>query len=50
MNGIFLWVLVILLPIALIAGAVIGYLAKQTQIDKAQQIQKAEVRPFVGRV
>jgi ribonucrease Y len=42
MNGIFLWVLVILLPIALIAGAVIGYLAKQTQIDKAQQIQKAE--------
>jgi ribonucrease Y len=42
MNGIFLWVLVILLPIALIAGAVIGYLAKQTQIDKAQQIQKSE--------
>ena len=42
MNGIFLWVLVILLPIALVAGVVIGYLAKQTQIDKAQQIQKSE--------
>ena len=42
MNGIFLWVLVILLPIALVAGVVIGYLTKQTQIDKTQQIQKSE--------
>jgi len=42
MNGIYLWVLVILIPIALVAGAVIGYLAKQTQIDKEQQLQKAE--------
>jgi len=42
MNGIFLWVLIILLPIALVAGVVIGYLSKQTQIDKAQQLQKAE--------
>jgi ribonuclease Y len=42
MNGIFLWVLVLLLPVALVVGLAIGYLAKQTQVDKAQQIQKNE--------
>ena len=42
MNGIFLWVLILLIPIALVLGAVIGYLVKQSQVEKIQQTQRDE--------
>jgi ribonuclease Y len=42
MNGIFLWVLILLIPIALVLGAVIGYLVKQSQVEKIQQNQRDE--------
>jgi ribonuclease Y len=39
MNGAILWVLLLLIPVALILGAVIGYLIKQNQIAKERQLQ-----------
>ena len=42
MNGILTWVLVLLIPIALLAGAAIGYLLKQNQVDKAMLEQRDE--------
>jgi ribonuclease Y len=39
MNGAILWVLLLLIPVALILGAVIGYLIKQNQVAKEKQLQ-----------
>jgi ribonuclease Y len=39
MNGVILWVLLLLIPVALILGAVIGYLIKQNQVAKEMQHQ-----------
>jgi ribonuclease Y len=39
MNGVILWVLLLLIPVALILGAVIGYLIKQNQVAKEMQRQ-----------
>jgi ribonucrease Y len=39
MNGVILWVLLLLIPVALILGAVIGYLIKQNQVAKETQRQ-----------
>jgi ribonuclease Y len=39
MNGVILWILVLLIPIALVLGAVIGYLIKQNQVAKEMQRQ-----------
>jgi ribonuclease Y len=41
MNGAILWVLLLLIPVALVLGAVIGYLIKQNQVAKEMQL-KAE--------
>jgi ribonucrease Y len=41
MNGVILWVLILLIPVALILGAVIGFLIKQNQVAKEMQ-QQAE--------
>jgi ribonucrease Y len=39
MNGAILWVLLLLIPVALVLGAVIGYLIKQNQVAKEMQLQ-----------
>jgi ribonuclease Y len=39
MNGVILWILVLLIPVALVLGAVIGYLIKQNQVAKEMQRQ-----------
>jgi ribonuclease Y len=39
MNGAILWVLLLLIPVALILGAVIGYLIKQNQVAKEKELQ-----------
>jgi ribonuclease Y len=41
MNGAILWVLLLLIPVALVLGAVIGYLIKQNQVAREMQV-KAE--------
>jgi ribonucrease Y len=41
MNGAILWVLLLLIPVALVLGAVIGYLIKQNQVAREMQL-KAE--------
>ncbi len=47
MNGIFLWVLILLIPIALVLGAVIGYLVKQSQVEKIHQTQRDEANSLL---
>ncbi len=42
MNGILSWVLLLLIPIALIIGVAVGYYLKQNQVEKAQRLQKDE--------
>jgi ribonuclease Y len=39
MNGVILWILLLLIPVALVLGAVIGYLIKQNQVAKEMQRQ-----------
>ena len=42
MNGVILWVLLLLIPVALILGAIIGYLIKQNQVAKEIQRQTGQ--------
>ncbi len=42
MNGAILWVLLLLIPVALILGAIIGYLIKQNQVAKEIQRQAGQ--------
>jgi ribonuclease Y len=42
MNGIWSWVLLLLIPVALVIGAAVGYYLKQSQVEKAQRLQKDE--------
>jgi ribonucrease Y len=42
MNGIWSWVLLFLIPVALVIGAAVGYYLKQSQVEKAQRLQKDE--------
>ena len=42
MNGVILWVLLLLIPVALILGAIIGYLIKQNQVAKETQRQAGQ--------
>ncbi len=42
MNGAILWVLLLLIPVALILGAIIGYLIKQNQVTKEIQRQAGQ--------
>jgi ribonuclease Y len=42
MNGIWSWVLLLLIPIALVIGVAVGYYLKQSQVEKAQRLQKDE--------
>ena len=42
MNGILIWILILLIPLALALGFAIGFYLKQSQIDKQTKIQKAE--------
>ena len=42
MNGAILWVLLLLIPVALILGAIIGYLIKQNQVAKEIQRQSGQ--------
>ena len=43
MNGsILIWVLILFIPIALVLGLVIGFMVKQSQVDKAVLLQKDE--------
>lgn len=42
MNDIIPWVLLALIPIGFAVGVAIGYVSKQSQIEKMQQLQKAE--------
>ena len=40
MNGVIIWVLIILIPLALIIGLFLGYFYKQNQVEKEQLILK----------
>ncbi len=42
MNGTLIWVLILMIPIALVLGGAVGYLVKQNNIVKEQQLQKEE--------
>lgn len=42
MNGIWSWVLLLLIPVALVIGVAVGYYLKQSQVEKAQRLQKDE--------
>jgi ribonuclease Y len=42
MNGTGFWVLILLIPVALAGGAVIGYLIKQNQVEKEERLLKSE--------
>ena len=42
MNGILSVVLLLLIPVALVIGGAVGYYLKQSQVEKAQRLQKDE--------
>jgi ribonuclease Y len=42
MNGVFVWALIILIPVALLLGAALGYFLKQSQVDKDKQLHQDE--------
>jgi len=42
MNGILSWVLLLLIPVGLVIGVAVGYYLKQSQVEKAQRLQKDE--------
>jgi len=42
MNGVLVWALIILIPVALLLGAALGYFLKQSQVDKDKQLHQDE--------
>lgn len=42
MNGVFVWALIILIPVALLLGAALGYFLKQSQVEKEKQLHQDE--------
>jgi ribonuclease Y len=42
MNGVLVWGLIILIPVALLLGAALGYYIKQSQVDKDKQLHQDE--------
>jgi ribonuclease Y len=42
MNGVLVWALIILIPVALLLGAALGYFLKQSQVEKEKQLHQDE--------